>query len=163
MEIFSFDKIKKIWKMENSNFDVSLFPQNKIAKNKKRGVENPMRGFVLYRYYFNPSKSDKFLEIPIFRKVKNKSNKSHILAFAAKTLRPQAPWDPSPEQDHVLAVPTVVLTALYDQMAPRLCQFEISNFDVFVDQYKQNTFWHSGIHRAEERKSSFFHLLSVFA
>ena len=44
---------------------------------------------------------------------------------------PQAPWDPSPEQDHVLAVPTVVLTALYDQMAPQLCPFEISKLDVF--------------------------------
>ena len=44
---------------------------------------------------------------------------------------PQAPRDPSPEQDHVLAVPTVVLTALYDQMPPQLCPCEISNFGVF--------------------------------
>ena len=48
-----------------------------------------------------------------------------------KTPAPQAPWDPSPEQELVLAVPGVVLTALYDQMAPQLCPFEISNFDVF--------------------------------
>ena len=44
---------------------------------------------------------------------------------------PQAPWDPSPEQDHVLAVPTLVLTALYDQMAPQSGPFEIAKFEVF--------------------------------
>ena len=43
---------------------------------------------------------------------------------------PHAPWDPSPEQDLVLAVPGGGLTALYDQMAPQLCPFEISKFDV---------------------------------
>ena len=33
--------------------------------------------------------------------------------------------DPSPEQDHVLTVPTVALTALYDQIAPQLCPFYV--------------------------------------
>ena len=54
----------------------------------------------------------------------------HFSTFSQRP-SPQAPWDPSPEQELVLAIPGVVLTALYDQMAPQLCPFEISNFDVF--------------------------------
>ena len=70
----------------------------------------------------------------------------HFSTFSQRP-SPQAPWDPSPEQELVLAIPGVVLTALYDQMATQLCPFEISNF----------TFGHSGIHRAGERTSPFFH------
>ena len=68
----------------------------------------------------------------MFFKSSNKNGRKmkHFSTFSQRP-SPQAPWDPSPEQDHVLAVPTVVLTALYDQMAPQLCPFEISNFDIF--------------------------------
>ena len=52
--------------------------------------------------------------------------------ISSQSPSPQAPWDPSPEQELVLAVPGVVPTALYDEMAPQLCLFEISNFDVFL-------------------------------
>ena len=38
---------------------------------------------------------------------------------------------PFPEQELARAVPGVVLTALYDQMAPQLCPFEIAKFAVF--------------------------------
>ena len=60
-----------------------------------------------------------------FKNVKHKAEMTHF-PIVSQGSSPQAPWDPSPEQD-LLAVPTVLPTALYDQMAPQLCQFEISH------------------------------------
>ena len=44
---------------------------------------------------------------------------------------PQAPWDPSPVQELVMAVSHDKVSSRYDQMAPQSCPFEISKFDVF--------------------------------
>ena len=73
-----------------------------------------------------------------------------------------APWDPSPEQELVLAVPGVVLTALYDQVAPQLCPFEISNVDIFPTIPKQHVWalWES---LGGGKDIFFFYFLFVFA
>ena len=54
----------------------------------------------------------------------------HFSTFS-QSPSPQAPWDPSPEQELVMAVSHDKVSSGYDQMAPQLCPFEISNFDVF--------------------------------
>ena len=61
----------------------------------------------------------------------------HFQTFS-QSPSPQAPWDPCPERELVLAVLGVVLTALYDQMAPQLCPFEISNFNIFSTTPKKH-------------------------
>ena len=44
---------------------------------------------------------------------------------------PQAPWHPSQKMLQIMAVRLDKVSSRLDQMAPQLCPFEISNFDVF--------------------------------
>ena len=43
---------------------------------------------------------------------------------------PQAPWHPSKKMLQITAMRLDKVSSRYDQMAPQLCPFEISNFDV---------------------------------
>ena len=44
---------------------------------------------------------------------------------------PQAPWHPSQKMLQIMAMRLDKVSSRLDQMAPQLCPFEISNFDVF--------------------------------
>ena len=92
---------------------------------------------------------------------KNGRQLYHFPTFS-QSPSPQAPCDPSPEQELVLAVLGVVLTALYDQMAPQLCPFEFSNFDMFSTTPKKHVWalWESP---GGGKEIFFFHFLFVFA
>ena len=88
-----------------------------------------MRGFVLNQYEPNPSKFDQFHYFSdFFLNVKTNVNQMSPFSTFSQSPSPQTPWDPSNKILLAMAVPVVVLAALYDQMAPQLCPFEISNF-----------------------------------
>ena len=65
----------------------------------------------------------------LFCGFRNMSNKCHLLflCICAYNSNPQAPWDPSPEQDHVRVVLLVLVSPLLDQLAPQLRPFEIAD------------------------------------
>ena len=117
-----------------------------------------MRGFVLDQYEPNPSKFVRFRDFVSFffsNVQKNMVQNCNSFQFAPNAPGPLGPFPRARSR----SCGSWGLTAPYEQMAPQLCLYEISNFDVF-STIPKNTFWHSGNHLAEDRKS-FFSFISL--
>ena len=54
----------------------------------------------------------------------------HFSTFSQRP-SPQAPWHPSQKMLQIMAMRLDKVSSRLDQMAPQLCPFEISKFDVF--------------------------------
>ena len=85
---------------------------------------------------------------------------THFATFS-RSPSPQDPWDPSPEQDHDRAVLLELESSIFSRMAPQLCQFEISNFNIFVDHPPKTRFGTLGF-TVRRKGNLFFFIFYLF-